>query len=306
MPALGTLGRAVGLTVLVLRSGLCAGVQTIGFASSLDLGANRARFIVRCGRLGAAWRGTAGWKSLAAASGGSRPKGISLDRMLQQQGFGTRKLCKSLVKEGYVTVMGRAALDPNEVIAPEAGMAYTVDGVEWEFHNPCYILLNKPPGYECSAKPSAWPSILDLLPGPFRDRGVQSVGRLDVDTTGLLLLTDDGKFSHHITSPKRNKPKIYHVTTKHPLSEGDTARILQGVMLKDEPVIVRACLSVQVHELMFRTDSLLCSDSMFHVLPFRPLFLHASPPPVKHACSQPGPRSPKTLPSPSLRGAFLG
>ena len=81
--------------------------------------------------------------------------------------------------------MGREVTDPTETVVLEEGMHFTVDEEEWEYHHLSYILLHKPQGYECSQRPSAHPSVMDLLPDPFRERGVQSVGRLDVDTTGM-------------------------------------------------------------------------------------------------------------------------
>jgi 16S rRNA pseudouridine516 synthase len=86
------------------------------------------------------------------------------------QGFGTRKLCKTLITQGSVTIKGRTAIDPTEVIVPEDGMSYTVDEEEWEYRQPAYVMLNKPKGYECSQKPGAHPSVMDLLPDPFRGK----------------------------------------------------------------------------------------------------------------------------------------
>jgi 16S rRNA pseudouridine516 synthase len=100
-------------------------------------------------------------------------------------------------------------LDSTQV-DPE-GLRFRVQGVEWEYHELGYVLLNKPAGTECSQKPSAYPSIYTLLPAPLRQRpnkgavqGVQAVGRLDQDTTGMLLLSDDGQFIHRMSSPKKH------------------------------------------------------------------------------------------------------
>jgi len=95
-------------------------------------------------------------------------------------------------------------------------------------------------GYECSRKPRHHPGVLSLLPAPLRARGVQPVGRLDEDTTGLLLLTDDGALIHRLTSPKWHVPKVYEVGTKHPVDDGLVARLLAGVVLDDDPTPVRA------------------------------------------------------------------
>jgi 16S rRNA pseudouridine516 synthase len=91
------------------------------------------------------------------------------------------------------------------------------------------------------------PSVYTLLPAPLRQRpnknaiqGVQAVGRLDQDTTGLLLLSDDGQFIHRLTSPKKHVPKVYEVTTKHPIDETQVRRLLSGVVLDDDPQPVKA------------------------------------------------------------------
>jgi 16S rRNA pseudouridine516 synthase len=101
-------------------------------------------------------------------------------------------------------------------------------------------MMHKPAGYECSQRPSAWPSVLSLLPTPLRRRGVQPVGRLDADTTGLLLLTDDGALSHRLTSPKKHVPKVYEVGTKHPVDDALLQRLRDGVVLDDDTKPVRA------------------------------------------------------------------
>ena len=127
------------------------------------------------------------------------------------------------------------------------GLRFTVDGVDWEYHERAYVMLHKPAGTECSRKPSAYPSIYTLLPAPLRQRpqkgavqGVQAVGRLDQDTTGLLLLTDDGQFIHRMSSPRHHVPKVYEVVTKHPVDETQLRRLLEGVTLEDDPKPVRA------------------------------------------------------------------
>ncbi len=138
------------------------------------------------------------------------------------------------------------------------GLRFRVQGVDWPYQRQAYVLLNKPAGTECSQKPSTYPSIYTLLPSPLRLRpqkgalqGVQAVGRLDQDTTGLLLLSDDGQFIHRMTSPKKHVPKVYEVTTKHPLDETQVSRLLAGVVLDDDPKPVRAaaCEAVSSHHL---------------------------------------------------------
>lgn len=168
-----------------------------------------------------------------------------LQDILFSQGFGTRRVCAGLIQQGLVQVAGQLEKDALADFEP-AGLRFTVQGVEWAYHERAYLMLHKPAGYECSQKPGMYPSIYSLLPGPLRTRGggaaagVQSVGRLDQDTTGLLLLSDDGKFIHRMSSPRHHVPKLYEVTAKHPLENAQIERLLQGVVLDDSPVPVRA------------------------------------------------------------------
>lgn len=173
---------------------------------------------------------------------------MRLDELLYTQGFGTRRLCAGLIERGLVEVQGAVCTDPaTEFSTEEDGLPYSVQGQAWEYHRKAYLMLHKPAGTECSHRPGAWPSVYTLLPVPLRQRptpgkvqGVQAVGRLDQDTTGLLLLSDDGAFIHRMNSPKRHVPKVYDVTVKHDLTERDRERLLAGVVLDDDPKPVRA------------------------------------------------------------------
>ena len=129
--------------------------------------------------------------------------------------------------------------DPFVELDPE-GLEFTVSGEAWRYHEKAYVMLHKPAGYECSLKPGAWPGVHNLLPPALRKRGLQPVGRLDQDTTGLLLMTDDGPLLHQLTSPKKNVPKVYEVTCKYPVSDEQLRKLVDGVVLDDEPGIVKA------------------------------------------------------------------
>lgn len=178
---------------------------------------------------------------------------MELQDILYSQGFGTRRVCAGLVQQGMVQVyMDNGAVAP--VLCTQAatefvadGLRFRVQGVDWPYAEKAYLMLHKPAGTECSQKPSTYPSIYTLLPSPLRLRpqkaavqGVQAVGRLDQDTTGLLLLTDDGKFIHRMSSPKHHVPKVYEVVTKHPLEDRQVTQLLAGVVLDDDPQPVRA------------------------------------------------------------------
>jgi len=175
---------------------------------------------------------------------------MTLDRILQSQGFGTRKYCRQLIEEGEVVVAGTPVSDYRANFDTD-GLRFSVFDEEWEFRQQVYIALNKPPGIECSRKPSHHPGVMTLLPEQFSWRGVQPVGRLDHDTTGLLLLSDDGAFIHAQSSPRRHVPKLYLATTAEPVSEALVSQLLAGVQLHDEPAPLAAvaCRRVGEHEI---------------------------------------------------------
>jgi len=199
---------------------------------------------------------------------------MQLQDILYSQGFGTRRVCAGLVQQGRVRVLANnedtqpvPCLDATTELDPH-GLRFKVQGVIWPYREKAYLMLHKPAGTECSQKPSTYPSIYTLLPSPLRMRpnksavqGVQAVGRLDQDTTGLLLLTDDGKFIHRMSSPRHHVPKVYEVTVKHALDDSQLRRLLDGVVLDDDPRLVRAaaCETMGTHQL-----SLTLTEGKYH------------------------------------------
>ena len=167
---------------------------------------------------------------------------MQLERILHSQGFGSRKACRVLIRHGEVTVNGTPCDNPFAEFDP-AGLIFSVEGETWQYREKAYLMLHKPEHYECSQKPMHHPSIYSLLPAQLRERGVQCIGRLDEDTTGLLLLSDDGQFIHRMSSPKWKVPKIYEVTAKHALGPQQAEALLAGVQLHDEPapIVALAC-----------------------------------------------------------------
>ena len=164
---------------------------------------------------------------------------MQLDKLLQKHGFGTRKACRGLVRRERVAINGQLCEDPFAEIDTD-GLIFTVDGVDWPYAEFACLMLNKPTGYECSRKPLHHPSVLTLLPVQLRERVVQPIGRLDEDSTGLLLITDDGQLNHVLSSAKRKVPKVYLATTKHPIEQEQVDQLLSGVLLNDEPEPVSA------------------------------------------------------------------
>jgi 16S rRNA pseudouridine516 synthase len=160
--------------------------------------------------------------------------------LLFSQGFGTRRECLARVLAGELVVQGRARQAPESAIPVHDGLPYEVRGEAWVFHHKALLMLHKPAGHECSRAPQHHPSVLSLLPLPLRQRGVQPVGRLDADTTGLLLLTDDGVLLHRLSSPRHHVAKIYEAVLKHPLDDRQRQALERGVLLQGETRPVRA------------------------------------------------------------------
>ncbi len=185
---------------------------------------------------------------------------MRIAQILYSQGFGNRRVCAGLLQLGLVRVGGRVVEDPHEDFDP-VGLEFEVEGRAWAYHAKALLMLHKPAGYECSQKPRHHPSILSLLPVPLRARGVQPVGRLDEDTTGLLLLTDDGALIHRLTSPKHHVPKVYEVGCKHPVDDDQLARLRAGVVLDDDPAPVRAAAAERTGE---HTLALTLTEGKYH------------------------------------------
>ena len=164
---------------------------------------------------------------------------MKLSQVLFSQGFGARRECEGLIVSGHVALNGAVCDDPWHEVDP-AGLVFTVRGEAWPYHAKALVLLHKPAGYECSQKPKHHPSVMSLLPLPLRVRGLQPVGRLDEDTTGLLLMTDDGALIHRLTSPKKHVPKVYEIETVDSVSDAQLDELRRGVVLHDDPLPVRA------------------------------------------------------------------
>ena len=176
---------------------------------------------------------------------------MKLSQILFSQGFGSRRECEGLIISELVTLDGVVCDDPDRNIV-EQSLVFGVRGELWPYHASALVLLNKPAGYECSQKPKHHASVYSLLPAPLRNRDVQAVGRLDEDTTGLLLLTDDGQLIHKLTSPKHHVPKVYDLGCAEAVTEEQVKQLLEGVILNDERVPVRAAACEITGELQMR------------------------------------------------------
>lgn len=175
-------------------------------------------------------------------------KKMMLNKLLQSQGFGTRRACEQMILNGRVSVSGEVVTEYGAFLEPEM-LLIEVDGRPWVCREYLYIVLNKPANYECSRKPSHHPGVLSLFPIQLSARNTQPVGRLDHDTTGMLLLSDDGTFIHRQASPKHHVPKTYEATTHEQVTPELIAMLQSGVKLKDElkPLAALSCRQLGSH-----------------------------------------------------------
>lgn len=151
-----------------------------------------------------------------------------LDKLIASRGEYSRREVKRLVKEGRVLVDGRPARTADEKADPEA---ITVDGQPLEYTQYTYIMLHKPAGVLSATEDSRKETVLDLLEPPLRRRGLFPVGRLDRDTEGLLLLTNDGPLAHRLLSPKHHVEKEYLAVLDGPVGEADREAFARGLSL---------------------------------------------------------------------------
>ncbi|NIC03907.1 pseudouridine synthase [Billgrantia bachuensis] len=160
---------------------------------------------------------------------------MRLDRFLAETTQLTRSLAKKALHRGEVSVNG-------VVIKQPASQVEVTDRVEWDGQPLAlvglrYVMLNKPADVECSARRGLYPRAVDLIDLPKAER-LQTVGRLDVDTTGLVLLTDDGQWSHRVSSPRKRCAKVYLATLAEPLADEALAAAAQhfaeGMLLEGE------------------------------------------------------------------------
>jgi len=158
---------------------------------------------------------------------------VRLDRLLGNMGYGSRKDLQRLAKAGAISLDGQSIRDPGTKLAVHSDLErrLTIDDVPIDPLPGFVLMMHKPVGVTCSHK-EAGPLVYDLLPDRWRRRkpAVSTVGRLDKDTSGLLLLTDDGAFLHRVTSPRHHVAKHYRVTLAHPLRGDAAATFASGTL----------------------------------------------------------------------------
>jgi 16S rRNA pseudouridine516 synthase len=165
-----------------------------------------------------------------------------LDKVLANMGIGTRKEVKQLVKQGLIDVDGVTATDPGMHVIPEE-QEILVDGEPLNYKRYVYFMLNKPPGVISATEDSRHETVVDLLPPEWAGK-VHPVGRLDIDTEGLLLLTNDGQLSHSLLSPKKKVDKEYFARISGRVTQEHADAFAKGVTLDDGYVTMPARLEI--------------------------------------------------------------
>lgn len=155
-----------------------------------------------------------------------------LDKIIASQGKYSRSEVKKLVKAGLVSVNGKA-VKSSDIKCNVSSDEIIVDGVPLNYKKHLYIMLNKPKGVVSATEDAAQKTVIDLVPAELKREGIFPAGRLDADTTGFVLITDDGDFAHRILSPKNHIMKTYHATLKKALTEEDIVKFKEGLTLGD-------------------------------------------------------------------------
>lgn len=183
---------------------------------------------------------------------------MRLDQFVATSTELSRKEAKRAISRGRVTVNGETCTAANRHLSPDAPVA--LEGQLLALPGQRYLMMNKPAGVVSATTDSTQPTALDLLPADLT-RDLHIAGRLDADTTGLLLLTTDGQWSHRVTSPRTDCPKTYRVTLTEPLTGASVTALEQGLLLHNDPRPTRPARVVVVEE---RIIDLTISEGRYH------------------------------------------
>ncbi|MFZ5352183.1 MAG: pseudouridine synthase [Bacillota bacterium] len=157
---------------------------------------------------------------------------LRLDKVLSNMGFGSRKEVKQLIKDGAVEIDGRIMRDSSLQVNVDICKIHVL-GKELEYKEFVYIMMNKPQGVISATEDLREKTVVDILAPEYKIFGVAPVGRLDKDTEGLLLLTNDGQLAHQLLAPKKHVPKTYIATIEGRVTDTDVKAFMEGVVLDD-------------------------------------------------------------------------
>ncbi len=155
---------------------------------------------------------------------------VRLDKLISATLVISRKDATIAIKKGRVSVNGEVTKKADLKVSPEED-SVIFDGQKIAYSEFIYIMLNKPKGLVCASEDRKDNTVISLFPVEYTDKGISCVGRLDKDTTGLLIVTNDGNLAHKLLSPKYKKKKVYFVTADKPFEEKDKETMLKGIVI---------------------------------------------------------------------------
>ncbi|HZJ82757.1 MAG TPA: pseudouridine synthase [Clostridia bacterium] len=170
-------------------------------------------------------------------------KMMRLDRYLSNSGVGSRKQVKAIIKNGVVSVDNRIIKDSGSLVNPFKSQVM-IEGEPIVYKEFYYLMLNKPAGVISSTRDTLHETVIDLLPAQYHHVDLFPVGRLDKDTEGLLLLTNDGQLAHSLLSPRKRIPKTYYATIKGKVTNKDVEIFEKGIELEEDFITLPAKLSI--------------------------------------------------------------
>lgn len=168
---------------------------------------------------------------------------MRIDKCLADCGLGTRSEVKSLLKAKRITVNGKVVNNGKVQVNPETD-EILFDGEKIQYEEFVYIMMNKPKGVVSATEDNLHKTVLDLIDPLYFKKGVFPVGRLDIDTHGLLLLTNDGELAHRLLSPKKHVTKIYQARVEGVMTAEDAAAFEKGIVLSDGTECMPARLDI--------------------------------------------------------------
>ena len=186
-----------------------------------------------------------------------------LDAFLSHRGFGSRTQVRGLIRRGRVTLAGKVCRDQGEHVAERE---VRVDGAVVEVGVvSATLLLHKPIGYACSHDEREAPLMEELIPAEFRHLPLEPAGRLDRDTSGLLVVTSEGELIHQLTNPRRHLPKRYRIGYRGTLSSHAVERCAKGIVLEDDPrPTLPAVLTLEGTDAELERATLILEEGRYH------------------------------------------
>lgn len=159
-------------------------------------------------------------------------KELRLDRLLSNMGYGTRKDVKKFIRSGLVKINNQVVRKSSQHVSPEEDTV-EINGEIVEYRELVYIMMNKPQGVISATQDDKYNTVVDILDDSYKIFDIFPMGRLDIDTEGLLILTNDGKLAHEILSPKNHIPKVYFARIDGRVDDKDVEEISKGIVIDD-------------------------------------------------------------------------